>query len=92
MDALCLQQSLPRARLSPDEISPRTRRTIPQEAARSWRVVPFRVEDGTLHIASAAIPTDEMISSLRLFTQLEIRFHLISPREFEELQEDVHAV
>ena len=92
MDALCLQQSLPRAHLSVDKISPRTRRTIPQEAARSWRVVPFRVEDGTLHIASAAIPTDEMISNLRQFTQLEIRFHLISPREFEELQEDVHAV
>jgi adsorption protein B len=92
MEALCLQQSLPRARLSPAEISPRTRRTIPQEAARSWRVVPFRVEDGTLHVASARVPTDEMISNLRLFTQLEIRFHLISPREFEELQEDVHAI
>jgi adsorption protein B len=92
MDALCLQQSLPRVHLSPASISPRTRRTIPQEAIRSWRVLPFRVEDGTLHVASAAVPTDEMISHLRLFTRLEIRFHLISPREFEELQhEDIHA-
>ncbi len=92
MDALCLQQSLPRARLSPGSISPRTRRTIPQEAIRSWRVLPFRVEDGTLHVASAGVPTDELISHLRLFTRLEIRFHLISPREFEELQqEDVHV-
>jgi adsorption protein B len=92
MDALCLQQSLPRARLSAGGISPRTRRTIPQEAARTWRVLPFRVEDGTLHIATAGVPTDEMISHLRLFTQLEIRFHLISPREFEELQQEVPAV
>ena len=91
MEALCLQQSLPRVQLSAAKISPRTRHTIPLETARAWRVLPFRVEDGALHVATAGVPTDEMISHLRLFTRLELRFHLISPREFEELKEGVHV-
>ena len=89
MEALCLQHSLPRAHLAGEEISPRVRRTIPLRQADNWRIVPFRIAEGALHIATAAVPTDEMLTELRLFTRLDIRFYLISAREYDELQNEV---
>jgi hypothetical protein len=89
MTALCLQHSLPRVHLDCEEIPPRVRRAIPQREANRWRVVPFRIGEGALHIASAAVPTDEMVAAMRRFTSLEIRFYLISAREYEELQFEV---
>lgn len=88
MEAQCLQHSLPRVRLNVEEISPRVRRTIPHREANRWRVVPFWIGEGSLHIATAAVPTDEMMAELRQFTRLEIRFYLISSREFEEQQRE----
>jgi len=46
----------------------------------------------TMRPAGRLLLTVPNLANLRQFTQLEIRFHLISPREFEELQQDVHAV
>jgi len=89
IEALCVQHSLPRAHLNWEEISPRVRRTIPLREASNWRIVPFRIGEGALHIAGTTVPTDEMLEELRLFTLLDIRFHLISTREFEELQREV---
>ena len=89
MTALCLQHSLPRVQLDCEEIPPRVRRAIPLREANRWRVVPFRIGEGALHIASAAVPTDEMLVELRRFTRLEIRFYLISTCEYEELQFEV---
>jgi hypothetical protein len=84
--ALCLQHSLPRARLDPEEIPLRVRRSLPLRACASWRVVPFRVGEGALCIAGASVPNDEMMTELRRFTNLEIRYYLISRREYEDLQ------
>jgi bacteriophage N4 adsorption protein B len=89
MGALCLQHSLPRARLSCDEIPLRVRRSIPLLEANTWRVVPFRIGEGVLHIAGTGVPTDEMMKELRRFTRLEVRFYLISAREYDELQFEV---
>jgi adsorption protein B len=89
MAALCLQHSLPCVLLDGDEIPPRVRRAIPLREANRWRVVPFRIGEGALHVASASVPTDEMMAEMRRFTRLEIRFYLISKREYEELQFEV---
>lgn len=89
MAALCLQHSLPRAEFNHDEIPLRVRRSIPLREASTWRVVPFRIGEGVLHIAGAAVPSDEMMTDLRRFTRLEIHFYLISTREYEELQLEV---
>ena len=86
MEALCLQHSLPRARCEQDEIPIRVRRAIPLREANAWRIVPFRIGEGALHIATPNVPTDEMLAELRRFTRLDIRFYLISSREYDELQ------
>jgi len=89
IEALCLQHSLPRAHLDWEAIPARVRRTIPLREANTWRIVPFEVMDGALHVASATIPSDEMLAELRLFTPLDIRFYLISNREFDASQSAV---
>jgi hypothetical protein len=89
MTALCLQHSLPRVRIDGEQIQPRVRRAIPLREANAWRVVPFRIGEGVLHVASASVPSDEMMAEMRRFTRLEIRFYLISKREYEELQFEV---
>jgi hypothetical protein len=38
-----------------------------------------------MFVASAKLPTPQMNASLRSFTALEIRFHLVTPTEFENL-------
>ena len=91
MEALCLQHSLPRAHLDEEEISVRIRRTIPLRLAEDWRIVPFRIADGALHVATAEIPTDEMLMELRRYTRLDIRFYLISTREYYELHSEVQS-
>ena len=88
MEALCLQQSLPRLRLKRDQIEPRVLRSIPNSAAAAWRTVPFRVADGALHLATAEMPSEQMLTELGAFTRLEIRLHLISPREYKALSRE----
>lgn len=84
--ALCLQHSLPRANLDREAITTRVLRSLPLRESAAWRVVPFRIGEGALCIAGASVPTDEMMTELRRFTNLEIRYYLISSREYEDLQ------
>jgi len=52
---------------------------------REWRVLPFKVADGSLLIASPDLPTPAMTAATRPFTSLEIRFHLLAPTEYKQL-------
>jgi len=84
-ESLSLQQGLPVARVRAGEISPWTARALPRHAVRRWRVLPFRIDAGKMYVASPEIPTPEMTAALAAFTALEIRFHIVAPKEFENL-------
>ena len=84
-EALSLQQSLPIGRLEPRAINRQIARALPKHVVRNWRVLPFRVASGNIFIASPEIPTDELNRTLHGFTRLAVRFHLVTPRNFEEL-------
>lgn len=84
-EALALQQGLPVAEVEASSIPWRIARCLPENVMKKWRVLPFRVTDGNLWIASPEPPTSEATAALLSFTALEIRFHLITPSKFEEL-------
>ncbi|HYL73093.1 MAG TPA: glycosyl transferase family protein [Bryobacteraceae bacterium] len=84
-EALSLQQGLPSGRLEPRAVSANVARALPRHVVRDWRVVPFRIATGSLFLASPEIPTDELSRTLRGFTRLSLRFHLVTPGNFEEL-------
>lgn len=84
-EALSLQQGLPLSRFEVGEIPGNIARAIPQQVARHWRVLPFRVAEKSLFLAGPELPSVEMIAALRSFTALEIRFHLMTPSHYEKL-------
>jgi bacteriophage N4 adsorption protein B len=87
--ALSLQQSLPSGRLEPWVISSHIARALPRRVVRDWRVLPFRIASGNMFLASPEIPTDDLTRVLRGFTRLSLRFHLVTPQNFEELAESL---
>ena len=84
-EALSLQQGLPVADPDVGHVSRQIARTLPEHVARRWRVLPFQVAEGRLYVAGPDAPPVGMNESLREFTRLEIRFHLVTPAKFEEL-------
>ena len=84
-EALSLQQGLPLAFIAPHEVPSRVAQALPKEVARELKVVPFQVSEGALFLAGPELPTARMNSTLRGFTSLELRFHLVTPQQFELL-------
>jgi adsorption protein B len=84
-EALSLQQGLPIARIDPSEVPLRVARALPERVSREWRVLPFKIADGTLLLASPDLPTPAMTAAVRPFTALEIRFHLLAPSDYKQL-------
>jgi len=84
-EALSLQQGLPIVHVEPNEVPLRVARALPERVVREWRVLPFKVADGSLLLASPDLPTPAMTAAIRPFTSLEIRFHLLAPSEYKQL-------
>jgi adsorption protein B len=84
-EALSLQQGLPLALVEPQRVPRRVAQALPKEVAQELKVVPFQVADGALYLAGPELPSAQMNSRLRGFTSLELRFHLVTPQEFERL-------
>lgn len=83
--ALSLQQNLPLGKPQPSEISEPATHAVPAEVSRRWRVLPFRVAEGQLFVAGPELPSDEMTQDLRQLSKMEVRFHLVTPTDYEEL-------
>jgi adsorption protein B len=83
--ALSLQNNLPLGKPDPEVVSRAITRSLPAELSRRWRVLPFRIVAGELHVAGANVPDEAMQSEIRQFSSLELRFHLVTPSQYEEL-------
>ena len=83
--ALSFQQGLPLAQVEPETVPWPVAHALPEHAIRQWQVLPFRVAEQNLFVASPEAPATETMQALRSFTALEIRFHLVTPAEFERL-------
>jgi adsorption protein B len=83
--ALSLQRNLPLAAPDASEISEPATRAVPTEVSRRWRVLPYRVVAGQLFVAGPELPSDEMTEALQRCSKMEVRFHLVTPTDFEEL-------
>jgi bacteriophage N4 adsorption protein B len=84
-EALSAQAGIPLGRPPGREVYPRVTRVLPAEAARRWKVLPYRVAMGQLHVLTSDVPSEEMARELAGLSGLEIRFRLVRPRDFEEL-------
>lgn len=84
-EALSLQQGLPVTHVEAAQIPRGVARALPEPVMREWRVLPFKVSEGSLFLAGPDLPTPAMTAAMRSFTALEIRFHLMAPSEYKKL-------
>jgi len=87
--ALSLQQSVPRAWIEPRSVPRRVARMLPECVSEEWRVLPFRVSDGALELASPRVPDDEMHDAIQPYTRLSLVFHLVTPSHYDELRKQL---
>lgn len=84
-EALSMQQGLPIAQVEPLRVPSSIAHALPERIVRDWKVLPFRVSEGNLFVASPEVPGAETARVLRSFTSLELRFHLVTQAAFESL-------
>jgi adsorption protein B len=84
-EALGLQKGIASAYLDPAEINPLVARVLPPESISGSAVIPFRVDRGRLLVAGPHPPQAGELQALQRYTRLEIEFHLVTWRNFEEL-------
>jgi adsorption protein B len=85
--ALSSQAGIPLGAPDDREVNRMASRMIPAEMARRWRVQPYRVDMGQLHLVTTEVPSDEMVRELAAASALDLRFRLTLPREFDKLVE-----
>jgi type IV pilus assembly protein PilB len=87
-ECLSLQQKVSFQKLEPAEISRSITRALPAQVARKWKVLGYKVVSGQLFVAGPDAPSQQMNEDLRKFSSLEIRFHLVTPANFQELVQE----
>jgi adsorption protein B len=83
--ALSFQTGIPLGPPSSAEVNRLATRALPTAAALRWKVMPYRVDAGQLHLVTADVPSAAMLRELNRLSELELRFHLIRPNEFDDL-------
>jgi adsorption protein B len=83
--ALSAHAGIPVGRPPAREVNRGATRALPAAAARRWKVLPYRVAMGQLHLLTSDVPSEDMTRDLSSLSGLEIRFRLVRPRDLEEL-------
>jgi adsorption protein B len=83
--ALSSQAGIPLGAPDPQEVHRLATRVLPAEAVRRWKVMPYRVTVGQLHLLTPDVPSEQLTRELASYSRLEVRFRLVRPREFEAI-------
>ena len=83
--ALSVQQGVPVAGSDAVAAPCSTVRAFPATVARNLKVLPFRIADGAIHVATPEPPNAALKTILQGYTSLQLQFHLITPTAFREL-------
>ncbi|MGD0620594.1 MAG: hypothetical protein ABSB67_23430, partial [Bryobacteraceae bacterium] len=71
----------------PREVEKRAIRTLPRTVVSELHVLPFRVQEGALLVATARAPGETVIAALNGYTRLRVVFHLTTTSNFQELRQ-----
>jgi hypothetical protein len=74
--------------VNPNLIPLRLWRALPEHVVDRWKVLPFKIADGQMHLATPTPPTVPLGEALRRHTRWEVRFHLVSAQNFDRLRSD----
>ena len=83
--ALSLQAGVELGAPQAAELNLKATRALPLAAIRRWKVMPYRIDLGQLHLLTPEVPTEQMTRALANYSSLELRFRLVRPAEFKDL-------
>ena len=83
--ALSIQAGIPLGRPPQVVVDRAAARALPGETVRRWKVLPYRVQDGQLHVATTEVPSPEMTQALASIAALDLHFRLVRPGDFAAL-------
>ena len=83
--ALSVQSGIPVGSVTIRDVDRLATRVLPAEASRRWKVLPYRVETGHLHVAVSEVPSGEAMREVAELSALEISYRLVRPTEFARL-------
>jgi hypothetical protein len=84
-EAMSRQENVPLGQVGTAEVQKEACRALPLRFAREWKVMPFKIMAGSLFVAAAEAPGEELRRELARFTRLELRFQLVTPSNFATL-------
>jgi adsorption protein B len=88
-EVMSLQHCLPLLDLNAVEISRKVARCLPAHLLEQCNVLPVRIEDGEILLASPVAPPDELGPKLLHFTRLYPRFVLLPRSRFERMKREL---
>jgi hypothetical protein len=86
-EALSLQQGLAAGPIQLRDVEQRAVRTLPRTVLSEFHVLPFRLTEGALMVATPRAPDDAVTTALNRFTRLRVVFHLTTSSNFQQLEE-----
>ncbi len=85
-EALSLQLCVPLASVDPVDVPVATARALPAHVVRALAVIPIRRQAGELLLAAPELPPEEAQHTLREYTQMPVRFALVTRSNFDALR------
>jgi len=67
-------------------IKTRVLRSLPTHVQKRFGILPFRVHEGRLQVATTRAPSPETFETLKGFTRLSVEFQLVTQKNYEELE------
>jgi Type II secretion system (T2SS), protein E, N-terminal domain len=83
--ALSSQGGIPLGLPEAAEVNSLITRMVPAGMARRWKIIPYRVAAGELHVLTTDLPSAEAVEEITGACKLGLRFRLVRPAEFENL-------
>jgi bacteriophage N4 adsorption protein B len=84
-----LPPGLPLVTVFASQVRREAARALPLYFAKRWKVLPFKVADGSLFLATPVQPSHNLRENLKRFTRLEVRYQLVSKENYESLASEV---
>ena len=81
--------ALPLAAIDAGQVRCGAARALPLQFSKRWRVLPFKVAEGSLFLATPVPPSEDLRESLKRFTRLEVRYQLVSKENYMSLAREV---
>lgn len=83
--AMSLQSGLPLVNVDVQKIKRDVLRSLPVHVEKQYKVLPFRVSSGCLHVAATRVPEAHVYEAVSKFTRLQIEVQLVTRINYAEL-------